>query len=62
MDWQPISTWKPEDTWDARAIIAGKYPSGMPWVEEGAWNSRGHWRGRKMEPPTHWMPLPEPPK
>lgn len=58
MDWQPIETARKSDL---HILIAGKYGNGVLYVEESYWDPRGHWNGRRLEPPTHWMPLPAPP-
>jgi hypothetical protein len=60
--WRAIET-APKDGHE-RVFIAGRYPNGIWYVEESYWmkSGGGHWCGRKLEPPTHWMPLPEPPK
>lgn len=73
--WQPIETapkdgtqillFDPSGTWDPDLA------SFSPRVAVGAWkdfpNGHGEWRGyysglSAVEEPTHWMPLPEPPK
>lgn len=54
--WRPIET-APKDR---NIIITGRYANGLAYVEEGCWNYKGHWSTRKLEPPTHWMPMPEP--
>jgi hypothetical protein len=56
--WQPIDT-APRDR--RNVIIAGCYGNGISYVEEGWWNPSGHWNSRKLDPPTHWMPLPAAP-
>lgn len=71
MKWKPIST-APKDT---RILLS--YPSGRivcgQWYESRYltpivpyWRTdQGDRLGRRMErlnPPTHWMPLPDPPK
>jgi len=52
--WQPIES-APKS--DLHVIIAGRYANGRSYVEESYWDPRGHWSARKLEPPTHWMPL-----
>lgn len=56
--WQPIET-APKDI---GAIIGsnGQWVLAMRWATNGmAWTSEYH---RSAVVPTHWMPLPEPPK
>jgi hypothetical protein len=64
MNWQPIET-APKD---GRRIIAWfganseKYAESVYWLPEGGcwvWSQDGD---SPRTPPTHWMPLPEPPK
>jgi hypothetical protein len=57
-DWQPIET-APKDGTD---ILV--YDNGVmfvtSWVDVDGW--QGWWEtGRVEPPPTHWMPLPDPP-
>lgn len=58
-EWQPIESAPTEPM--REVIIAGQYDNGIWYVEEGFRNPLGHWNGRKINPPTHWMPLPSPP-
>jgi len=60
-EWQPIETAPrdgtrvliaDEDVWMA---VARFWPCNMAWTEDAA-------SGLKLNEPTHWMPLPEPPK
>jgi hypothetical protein len=59
-----MSEWKSIETAPKthEVIISGCYPNGRRYVETAYWDSRGFWSGRRLDPPTHWMPLPEPPK
>lgn len=60
MDWQPIET-APRDGSDV--LIGGYYPNGVWFVSMGWFSEdRGYWSGHKIDPPTHWMPLPQPPQ
>jgi hypothetical protein len=58
-EWLPIETSPTEAM--LSVIIAGQYDNGIWYVEEGFRNPLGHWNGRKINPPSHWMPLPAPP-
>jgi hypothetical protein len=43
-------------------LISGTYKNGTPYVAVSFRAKRGgHWSGWKIDPPTHWQPLPEPP-
>ena len=44
-----------------RFLIAGRSPHGSWDAEESYRHYAGHFNGRKIDPPTHWMPLPAPP-
>jgi len=57
MEWQPIETAPRDGT-----IILLSTPKGR--VADGMWHKRyGVWAWTYvMVEPTHWMPLPEPPK
>jgi ABC-type phosphonate transport system ATPase subunit len=66
-EWQPIET-APKD--GTRLLVACVGECGTRWMYV-AWNKKRHWRlmetktGSFMEvhdTPTHWMPLPDPPK
>lgn len=66
MNWQPIET-APEEH-DKHVLLFGNGPSIEDCAFVGyftdAWG-REEWRditGRQVMYPTHWMPLPEPPK
>ena len=57
--WQPIETAPITPMFEV--IIAGQYDNGIWYVEEGFRNPLGHWNGRKITPPSHWMLLPPAP-
>jgi hypothetical protein len=59
MQWIQTSEQLPEKM--TPVLIAGQYPSGAWYVEESYRDPRGHFKARKIDPPTHWMPLPPPP-
>lgn len=68
--WQPISTAPKDGTW-ILAIIAGFWEMNIPYIPDVvSWNDEsGGWNFCEEEgeidkdwKPTHWMPLPEPPK
>lgn len=57
--WQPIETAPKDGTlvlvWDEDTPITASWDEGFGWCD----NVRGTYWGFS---PTHWMPLPEPPK
>lgn len=57
-----MTMWKTIDTApkDRTVLITGRYANGRAYVEESYWHHHGHFNARKFEPPTHWMPMPEP--
>lgn len=69
-DWQPIET-APKDGVNVLLLVGGKVDIG--WWRQGSHALRAKpvpcWRYRRSlsvtydraHPPTHWMPLPEPP-
>lgn len=66
--WQPIET-APRD--NSIILLAGIDDDGNQVVGEGYWETYSWWDGEHNNPewswcweadPTHWMPLPEPPK
>ena len=68
MSWQPIET-APRDGSDVLALFSGGNVSFVRWVfnhrtKTTFWNDASEWDCYEYEntPPTHWMPLPEPPE
>lgn len=68
MTWQPINSAPTDGTY----VLLGWYQQPAEYMEIGAWqgfhpNAPGlaTWRtsndGRRLNHPTHWMPLPEAP-
>jgi hypothetical protein len=61
--WQPIET-APRDGTEILFWVAPEMSEG--WAEVGHWFETAHdgwWVAHTIErKPTHWMPLPEPPK
>lgn len=55
-EWQPIET-APRD----RDIFAGYFKDGKFKADLTYWNN-GHWWQMTQNIPTHWRPLPPPPK
>ena len=69
-DWQPIETAPKDGTpilaWPCGDGWGGKFPYVVQWVPPNEHHD-GLWREAAGEQyddfdPTHWMPLPEPPK
>ncbi len=68
MSWQPIET-APKDSEEILAIELFDAPETggvycvVSWVN-GAWRDHSDMGAAGLDPfePTHWMPLPEPPK
>jgi hypothetical protein len=67
-EWQPIDT-APRD--NSIILLAGIDDLGDQVVGEGYWETYLWWNGEHNDPewswgweaePTHWMPMPEPPK
>lgn len=62
MEWQPIESAPTDGT----HVLAGKWiiDRGEPWFVQGVtWYSQTwKWGGNEPANPTHWMPLPAPPK
>lgn len=73
MEWQPIETAPKDGTevliyypeWGNKknVVFAAEYDIGRPGMEEveGTWYVF-HYGPKPAAPPTHWMPLPPPPK
>ena len=67
MEWQPIST-APKDGTHIIAFRTSKpdHIESMYWAEYDEGGGAWHWSYDGDSPtqnqPTHWMPLPEPPK
>lgn len=68
MEWQPIDTAPKDgtrilvyDAFYAGRIAVCQFDSYFEWVERGADYATEVWGLGEMSP-THWMPLPEPPK
>ena len=60
MEWQPIET-APKDGTPVLAWLVN--PSGDEYITVIKANRSGGWDWRSIYfEPTHWMPLPEPPK
>jgi hypothetical protein len=62
-DWQTIET-APKDGSDILIVRLNRVRVGFWRPKEGRWGfygAGGVW-AEKNNPPTHWMPLPEPPK
>jgi hypothetical protein len=66
--WQPIDT-APKD--HSVILLSGVDEDGLQAVDIGHWESFSWWEGKHSDPewawchekqPTHWMPLPAPPK
>tara|TARA_R110000822_G_C14902790_1_gene449209 strand:+ start:211 stop:399 length:189 start_codon:yes stop_codon:yes gene_type:complete len=61
MEWQPIETAPKDKTqvlvWRQYEYSYDHLLFGIDWFEGGEWQ-----KSRKYMQPTHWMPLPEPPK
>lgn len=64
MEWQPIETAPKDGTrilaWDGRSIHVAYWGWDNP-ANRLAWLG-GHCRIDHIDQPTHWMPLPEPPR
>jgi hypothetical protein len=61
MDWQPINTApKDEDIWLLGCVAGSKLPAPMSYDPDDGWFPlNGIFKNWK---PTHWMPIPTPPK
>lgn len=65
MNWQPIET-APKD-YGKNVLLFGNGPNTWQSSYVGCWYEKDgvygwHSLGEGMMSPTHWMPLPEPPK
>lgn len=65
-EWQPIET-APHDGTPVLVFSPGNVQwvgTWMPrtWQDDGAGDWEGYYGGTSPRDPTHWMPLPEPPK
>lgn len=62
LDWQPVTPDSPP--WDGQPVLVWRKKQGL-WISSRlkAWPGRGadFYLGSRERPPTHWMPLPEPP-
>lgn len=60
--WRPIDSYTPQME-PTNVLVAGQYPNGLWYVEETFWrrDGGGHFSGRRIDPPSHWRPLPSPP-
>lgn len=77
-EWQPIETAPKDGTWVLLYFDGWDRPDvyeGQPTIYAGQWSTENHWRESgdwyvdwhdltqyHIGPPTHWMPLPDPPK
>lgn len=64
--WVSVKERLPEGRIEVLGIIAGGIipnPIVQMFIDRGQWKTIDHWPGAKpLHPPTHWQPLPEPPK
>jgi len=65
-EWQPIET-APKDATPILLFINGNPKRGF-LIQTGSYLKKDNWEGwvdsyecEDLAPPTHWMPLPEPP-
>lgn len=69
-EWQPIETapkdgsrvlaYQPDGRWQSKRTCRGETIELVYWHQPGNPDSAGFWMPSIR--PTHWMPLPEPPK
>lgn len=64
MKWQLIETAPKDGTRILGARIGSKFITNIYWGEKMYDKGEYQWKGwvGKTKPPTHWMPLPLPPK
>lgn len=61
-EWQPLET-APKDGRAILGFIPGWFAICGTWFQDGQWWMAAGQDGRMgCPPPTHWMPLPEPPR
>ena len=59
--WRPIET-APRNGWILVSGYIYNDPAKGRWMEVAEWNGEGFSTEQcPLHPPTHWMPLPEPP-
>ena len=62
MSWRLIEAFDPvRDADGRRFLIGGVHPNGVRWVDCCGWDSRGWFRGYRLEEPKWWQYIPDPP-